>query len=233
MSPSNHILSAPKMKYPKLAFLIASLAVTSSVEASVTMVWSSQLELPAYASDGTSAFTSNFMVELGIFKSPFSPNASNLASWETEWVPFGTTAYNPVDNYYSGITSLQNNTNAPAGSQVYVWIKGPTNPNGSMEWFIVTDDSSDSNPTDDWLVPDTTGSDQTTRPVYYDLLASAPPSTILFGAKSDGVGSGTGSAPPAGFAVQTYATAPIPEPSSSLAAAALLGIFGARRRRRA
>lgn len=218
------------MKSLMLSAAVCLTALVGSVKGSVTMVWSSQLDLPTFQSDGVTPFTDSFTVELGIFTSPFLPDGTNYANYEANWYSFGSTPFNSAAGYYSQSVTLDDNIMAPAGSQAYVWIKGPDHADGRKEWLLMTDDSSDGDLSDDWLVPDTTGSDQTTRPVFYDLRLDAIPSTVIFGATAEGNGGGNGVAPPAGFAISSH-SAVIPEPSSlGLAGLVALGFFGRRRR---
>ncbi len=220
------------MKTLLLGTLLCFLASRPNLQASVTMVWASEVGLPAWQSDGITAFTSDFAADLGVFSPGFVPDATNLHSWEANWSSFGSTPYNTTDQYFSGKVTVDSNALAPAGSLMYVWLRGPIKPDGKREWYIATNNSGDGNSSDDWLMPNVAGTDQTTRPVYFDLITQGMPTTtngVLFGSTSETEGLGENTGSPTGSFVQTYVYEPVPEPSVTILG--LLAVLGLQTRR--
>lgn len=178
---------------------------------------------------GTAALDSNFVAELGIFQPGFTPDSSNLGDWTTRWQSFGSVPYNDVDQYFGGTTTLHDNATAPAGSQIYLWLRNDT---GTPEWFVATNDSTDGNPADNWVMPEIAGTDQTDRPMYFDLnFLTAPQLSVPFGKTPTVTGGGDFNETPVSFTIQTHVVV-VPEPGTIALCLAGLTVVGIRRRPR-
>ncbi len=201
-------------------------------QAAVTLVWVSEVGLESFQSTGTDRVDSTFTADLGIFRNGFLPVESNQHEWLTNWQPLGTSAYNEVDDYFSGTAVLTSNTAAPEGARVYIWLKGEADPvDGSQEWYVAT--RVNANPDLDWVIPDVSQTDQTDRPKYFEISnINYTGLTVPFGntPTSTGIGMETGT-PTGGWSVQTQTYFPVPEPSTAvLGVLALCGGLVRRRR---
>lgn len=208
-----------------LLIFLGLLAMVKPIKASVTMVWASQLDLVAVQSDGITNVNEQFLVHVGVFAPSFTPTAANRAQWVENWVSFGSTPFDTVDNQFNASTTLTDNSLAPQGSQIYIWV---TNNNPVPEWFIATNDSMDGNSADDWVVPDISTTNQTTGSMQFDLNEfTLPLVTVLYGKTEQQTGGGDFTGTPTNFGIQTHI---IPEPSTTLGLfAALLLTFRRRR----
>jgi hypothetical protein len=202
---------------------------------------------PLYDSNGV-ALDNNFFFELGSFGG-FVPDSTNLASWVTNWKPFDRASapalngWNPAtgnlghaatldpDLTTSNLSLSQANTFA-LGELAYVWIYKDVAGNPSplpvygngMQWALVTNNSGDGDPSDDWRFPEATG--HVTGSVTWQMenATSSP-----FGGQNGVQGPGTYTPPVGGFIAQTHTI--VPEPGAILLALGALGLTSLRRRR--
>jgi hypothetical protein len=203
-----------------IACFLGLICLSSQSKAALTLVWSSEIGLQSYKSDGSSVLDSTFSVEVGVFDAGFAPSETNVFEWVENWNVIDTTPYNAADQAFGGITGVADNNLAPIGSQIFIWIKDGDD--AGSQWFLATNDNADEITTNNWTMPNVADANQTTRPLILDLNTDTVQLlTVPFGASRGDTGAGavTGN-PPSGFAIQTYSN-PIPEPS---AAVLLLGL---------
>ncbi len=201
--------------------------------AAVTIVWDGEVGARALRSDGVSGWTTDFVVDLGIFANGFVPTTSNLGTWGANWLSLGATSYNPAPGgdvtsaNFSGSVVLEDNSLFAAGSQVYMWVRDGGSLAGFGEWLLVTDDAASAG--DDWLIPDTTFSDQTTPAVTWSMFCEADEQTVVFGGVESGGTGGEWVAPATDWCYQTHY---VPEPAGTVALMlpALFGLGVTRRR---
>jgi len=238
--------------FPFLLFL--GLFFMGGSARAVTINWGTYISPTSYLYDSTGATLSDdFFFELGTFGS-FTATEANMSEWLTNWKPFDRAFAPSIEGWNSsaGIvassatletdfttsnTSLsQVNTFAP-GEQAYIWIyKGifgdgssqPTLGEG-FEWALVTNDSSDGVPGDDWLMPVPSGHVATSLDWRIEDASATP-----FGGLNDQSGPGETSADPAtSYILQTHTLlTPVPEPGSALLVSlASIAMFWRRRHR--
>lgn len=195
--------------------------------AAVTIVWDGEVGATALQSDGVSGWTSQYVIDLGVFTSGFVPTASNLGDWGANWLSLGTASYNPAPGgdvtsaNFSGSVVLEDNSVFGAGEQVYMWVREGLAISDYGEWLLVTDDGASSG--DDWLIPDTTGSDQTTPAVTWSLFCDENEQTVVFGGVETGGTGGEWDVPATEWCYQTHF---VPEPGGTMVLV-LPAVFGA------
>jgi hypothetical protein len=194
--------------------------------AAVTIVWDGEVGATALQSDGVSGWTSDYVVDLGVFTSGFTPTVANLGDWGANWLSLGTASYSPAPGgdvtaaNFSGSVVLEDNSLFDAGSQVYMWVRNSLTISGYGEWMLVTDDAASAG--DDWLIPDTTFSDQTTPAVTWSMFCEAGEQTVVFGGIESGGTGGEWDAPATAWCYQTHF---VPEPAGTMAPV-LPALFG-------
>lgn len=221
------------------ASVVALLIAAVPVRAAVTLVWGNELGSTNLTSSGTAALDSSFSAALGTFAAGFTPTSANTAQWEANWLGAATAVYSVGDSYFSGQTPMADNSLIPAGAPLYIWVRNSAPLEAGGEWFLATDDSSDGNATDNWAMPNTIGTDQTTRPVHFEISCSpTDPLNVIFGGVGD---NGSGVPIQSGglysdpsmpeWCLQTHTLTAVPEPGSALLVLAAT-LSGALRRRR-
>jgi hypothetical protein len=178
--------------------------------------------------DGVTALDNSFKFELGTFGTSFEPTAANIFSWAGNWKPFAraqapafTDGWNSAVSYFDkeGIfldngQSDQGLTVQPfaAGERVYLWVYDLMALNSNFEWALVTNNASDLNTADDWLLP----SPALGFPYEFALSTAT---VAIWGGVNNTQGGGSFTAPLTAFQLQTHA---VPEP----AGAVVLGLAG-------
>jgi hypothetical protein len=215
-----------------MACLLAGIAVERSA-AAVTIVWDGEVGATALASDGVTGWGSQYVIDLGVFDNGFTPTATNLGDWGANWLSLGTTNYNPAPGgdagsaNFAGSVVLADNIQFASGAQVYMWVRDGMAISEYGQWLLVTDDVASVG--DDWLIPDTTGSDQTTPAVTWSLFCDATEQTVVFGGVESGGTGGEWVAPATEWCYQTHF---VPEPAGTTALLLpVLFVLGVTRRR--
>ena len=201
--------------------------------AAVTIVWDGEVGATALASDGVTGWGSQYVIDLGVFDNGFTPTATNLGDWGANWLSLGATNYNPAPGgdagsaNFAGSVVLADNIQFASGAQVYMWVRDGMAISEYGQWLLVTDDVASVG--DDWLIPDTTGSDQTTPAVTWSLFCDATEQTVVFGGVESGGTGGEWVAPATEWCYQTHF---VPEPAgtTALLLPAMFGIGVIRRR---
>ena len=201
--------------------------------AAVTIVWDGEVGATALASDGVTGWGSQYVIDLGVFDNGFTPTTSNLGDWGANWLSLGTTNYNPAPGgdagsaNFAGSVVLADNSLFDAGAQVYMWVRDGLAISEYGQWLLVTDDAASVG--DDWLIPDTAGSDQTTPAVTWSLFCDATEQTVVFGGVESGGTGGEWVAPATEWCYQTHF---VPEPAGTTALLLpVLFVLGVTRRR--
>lgn len=204
-----------------------------------TINWGSEFGSVNVQSDGSTAVTAGFTIQLGKFASGFTPDGANVELWAENWIVFDELLpgeHNAAFGYYTGERQLLDNDTFQPGDQAYVWMYSSQTVVPGSEWLLYTNDVTDGIAGDDWLYPAAPGSQQT-EPLSWRVSNA---SHVVFGALDpDGgdaatpqQGDGYGTPPGTPFHVQTHTF--VPEPgTAALGAAALLMLAGNRRRTRA
>lgn len=149
----------------------ASSLIASTAVAAVTYSISSPVGEIARTS--TSAeLPIGFNFQLGTFND-FVPSLGNASSWQTNWVPIVTTewesAFGPF-NAFTGTQDLNNNSQALANKQLYIWGYNTQIPGTGTEWVLFN------NTTDaDWIVP-TVIADPVVK--FIDLIDTGTSATV-------------------------------------------------------
>ncbi len=203
-----------------------------SAQGALTISWGNQIGSTLTQSDGATPLDSSFEVIAGYFNSPFTPSATNVDQWVGNYTAIGTAVYNLTDSYFSGQATLPATSTVPTGTQLYVWIRNGTSPVAPTQWFLATNNSSDGSAANDWVMPDLSATNQTTRPLQLDLNPTTLPNLdVLFGGTPTDTGGGEKSSTPSTtYDVQTYTFPPIPEPSSALMLSLACLVFSRRSR---
>ncbi len=180
---------------------------------------------PLLMGDGVTSLTSAFKFELGTFRpnlnlTEFNPSIGNLSEWTTQWKPFsraedpGLSGWNSAISYFNKSANLQLNGQSDqglsadvfaAGEHVYLWVYNAFSITPGSEWALLTNDSTDLDPNDNWLMPDPT------EPNWEFVLSNAYKPII--GGVHNSQGGGDFTAPLTAFTLQTHA---VPEPSGAL-----------------
>jgi hypothetical protein len=220
-----------KMGVAMAAMCFAGMAMRGA--AAVTIVWDGEVGATALNSDGVGGWTSQYVIDLGVFTSGFTPTVTNLGDWGANWESLGMTNYNPAPGgdtssaNFSGSVVLEDNDLFTAGTQVYMWVRNTVAISEYGQWLLVTDDAGSVG--DDWLIPDTTGSDQTTPAVTWSLFCDATEQTVVFGGVESGGTGGIWTPPATDWCYQTHF---VPEPTGTTALLLpVLFVLGVTRRR--
>lgn len=231
-----------------LAFCVAGcLLIPIGAAPAATIYWGSASNDLLFDSAGT-PLDNTFTFELGTFGS-FLPEASNVDQWLSNWkildrlIAPAASGWNSSDSFFSGTLAIQSDGTSnrgadlgtnfvfAAGEQAYIWVYNSLGIIPGSEWALVTNDSSDGNTADDWIVPplpDPCGCTGGAESLEWRLsLATVP----QYGGVNDEYGEGDVSVVPPTFSLQT---ATIPEPSTGflILVAGLLMQIRQRRSRR-
>ncbi len=169
---------------------------------------------------------SSVTFQLGTFGS-FVPTANNMDQWAANWHVFDQVTagagYTPSEGFFSSTATVQSDGTSSSGlspysfqigEQAYIWAFTPNqNAINGGEWALVTNDSSDGNAGDNWLIPSYT--DQSVLPQDWRIDAATD---IVFGGANSTQGPGDHNSNPTSFDLQLHAV--VPEPGSAL----LLGL---------
>ena len=209
------------------ATLRLALAACTRTYGDISIFWGGEAGASGYASDGVTPWDSSYIVELGWFDGGFQPTSTNFDLWSAAWKPvdLATWTTSPT-TYFSGTVVLTNNLTVPAGEAAYMWVRNATTIGAATEWLLATNET--------WLFPDTTGSDQTTAPLFWDLVSIPNFHDVPFGGIGDETDAQGGEWTPVPGGTYGYQTHSVPEPSGTLALAipTAFAISTATRRRR-
>lgn len=246
------------MKTPPrlLLAIVATLGLlfgTAQPARATTINWGNYLSSTSYLFDSTgSNLDDTYYFELGSFGT-FIPNAANMGDWLTNWKVFdraqaplsegwdsssgslGHSAVLEVD-FTTSNASLSQSVTFAAGEQAYIWVyqdtTGTPTPSPTLdpgfEWALVTNNSLDGEPADDWVFPSPSGHVVSTLDWRIEDANATP-----FGGLNNTQGPGDFTDTPGDYTLQTHTlVAPVPEPSGSLLILTA-GMLGLLRRRRA
>lgn len=169
--------------------------------------------------DGVTALDNGFKFEFGTFETGFTPTTHNITQWIDNWKPFARAeapsinGWNSSISYFnkSGILQLSGQSDQglsadvfAAGELGYLWVYNVFSITDGGQWALVTNDSSDGNAANDWLMP----SPSEALPWEFPLSNALNP---VWGGLHNVQGGGDFTAPLAAFTLQTHA---VPEPGS-------------------
>ncbi len=177
-----------------------------------------------------------FTFQLGGFTSGFTPSASNVGDWGTNWRVFDEAEYSAeTSSFSSSQVMLSDGSSAGyqdpevrfdfAEREAFLWIRNSAEAVQGSEWLLVR--------ADDWLFP-AAGGDccDNTLPLEWstsDLAAATP----VWGGQGSVSGSGYRTTTES-HTLQTYGfelSSPVPEPSSALVGILLVSGLVFRRKR--
>jgi hypothetical protein len=162
-------------------------------------------------------------IEFGGFANGFVPTLSNIDLWHPNWRPLGGSTHVPTQNYFFGEVDIADNSVFAAGQPMFLWVFNTPADVADSQWALITDDSSDGDPLDDWVFPTITGAPGEASVAFHLTTASVP----LFGGVNNLHGAGGFLADPQTFRLQTH-EAPYAIPEFSSSALIMLGfVFGA------
>ncbi len=203
-----------------------------------TLDWGSSFSSVNRQSDGVTAVTGGFTIQLGTFTGGVAPDGANVDLWASNWTVFDEMdpgEHKAAAGYYTSQRELLNNSVYRQGDQAYVWLFNSQTAVPGSEWLLYTNDATDGLSAGDWLFPTARGSQQT-MPLSWRVSNAT---RALFGCLDpDGAGigpelcgDGHGTPPPGPFNVQ--APTFVPEPGAAmLGGLAILGLAARRRRQR-
>lgn len=227
-----------RQRLMKLPALFAALLLSALPAVARTIDWGNAVADTLVDSAGLS-LDDSFTFELGTFGG-FTPTASNIADWASHWKVFDRaeapagSGWNSTFSFFNSTATLladgQSSESPPlppytflAGEQAFIWVYNVLDIDPAQtQWALVTNDSSDSNAADDWLMPVPGG--KTDLPLEWRLSGA---SAVVFGGLHDQQGPGDYTSNPGVFDLQTAA---VPEPSGAVLL--LLGAGFLLRRRR-
>jgi len=227
------------------AFCVAGCLFLSTGRApAATIYWGSAANDLLFDSSGN-PLDNSFTFELGTFGS-FLPDASNVEQWLSNWkildrlIAPASSGWNSSESFFSGTLAIQADGTSSRGAelgtnfifsqgeQAYIWVYNDLGVIPGSEWALITNDSSDGNATDDWVVPalpDPCGCGSGADSLEWRLsLASVPE----YGGVNDEYGEGDVSVTPQVFSLQT---AIVPEPGTALLILTAGLLFQIRQRR--
>lgn len=170
--------------------------------------------------DGVTALDTLFKFELGTFETNFTPTSSNITDWTANWKPFARaeapalSGWNSSISYFnkSGLLQLDGTSDQGLSADVfaqnelaYLWVYNVFSLDPGSQWALVTNNSSDLNSANDWLLP----SPSESLPFEYALSNALHP---IWGGLHNNQGGGDFTAPLTAFTLQTHA---VPEPSGA------------------
>lgn len=186
--------------------------------------------------DGVTALDDSFRFELGTFKASFIPTAHNIQDWVLNWEPFSRAEAPAFNGWNSSVSYFDKDAELlpdgtsnqglssdvfAAGDAVYLWIYDVMTLNSAFEWALITNDSSDSNVANNWVMPDPSETFSTDF-----TLASA--SKAIWGGVNNVQGAGDFAAPLTIFHLQTHT---VPEPTGVVLLLSAAGCAVMRRKR--
>lgn len=207
-----------------------------------TIYWGSAVNDQLYDSYG-SALDDSFTFELGTF-GDFVPNDDNLHLWLENWKVLdrvtapASSGWDSGSGFFSSSVSLlpdgaSSNTGVGGfvfspGEQAYIWVYNSQALEPDTEWALITNNASDGNTDDDWLIPALPldcGCGSGAESLEWRLSTATQPD---FGGVNDEYGPGNVSDTPPSFALQT---AILPEPGGVLLLLSAAAFLGLRRQR--
>ncbi len=222
-------------------WLVLLVLVPASSPAS-TIYWGSAVNDQLYDSHGN-ALDDSFIFELGTF-GDFVPDDDNLHLWLANWKVLdratapAANGWNSSEGFFNSSVSLlyDGTSSSPSssgfvfspGEQAYIWVYNSQDLVLDTEWALITNNSSDGDSSDDWLIPALPlecGCGATPDSLEWRLSTATQPG---FGGLHDEYGPGNVSDIPPSFALQS---ATLPEPGSAFLVLAASFLFGYRRRR--
>jgi len=218
--------------------LLACLLLLPIPTRASTLVWGSTPGDSLYTSYGL-ALDANFIFELGTFGS-FIPTLANADEWLTNWKVFDRAqapaidGWNPGAGYFASEATLtttyqstspyaSSSVTFAAGEQVYIWTYNTLVFAQGAEWALITNDSSDGNAGDNWVMPEPECCGASVLEFRVEDATKVP-----LGGVNDERGPGTFTADPPAYQLQT---ASVPEPGAGFLLGALALAAGLRRRR--
>ena len=217
--------------------------VAPSTASAQTIYWGSAANDALFDSTGN-PLDNSYTFEVGTFGS-FIPDDTNMPLWLANWKTLdrvtapAASGWDSTQGFFSSsFTLLSDGTSSrgaalgtgfvfSANEQAYIWAYNSQTMNIGTEWALITNNSTDGNAADNWLIPPLpdpcnciSGADS----LEWRLSTASQPD---FGGLNDEYGPGNVSSTPPTYSLQT---AVLPEPSSALLVLTA-SLFMPRRRR--
>ena len=136
---------------------VLALGMGSLIPASATQFIFEDFEFSLYDSKGQAFPSLEDNLQLGMFSAGFTPTASNLGNWQSNWLTDSVGYYDSQAPEWSSSLSLNDNSVFAVGQQLSLWLFDSTSPSG--EWALFTDPA--------WLI--TTSSALDINPVFINF----------------------------------------------------------------
>jgi hypothetical protein len=227
-----------------LTLLIGVGVLISALPASAqTISWGSAANDFLFDSNGA-PLDASFTFEIGTFGT-FVPDDTNMSLWLANWKVLdrvtapAANGWDPSQGFFSSsFTLLSDGTSSrgPAigsgfvfspGEQAFIWSYNSQTMNIGTEWALLTNNSSDGNAADNWIIPplpDPCNCTPGSASLDWRLSTASQPD---FGGLNNEYGPGNVTGTPPTYSLQT---AILPEPGSSLLVLTA-GLLFTRRRR--
>ncbi len=125
------------MNFAKCLFVLAAFLLPAGMvgAAPTQITWQSPTGRMNILSD-SQPWGSDFQLELGAFKSGFTPTSTNTDQWATNWVAVSRANYDASDRVFGGDYTFTNN-NGPItkGAKAYIWGFGGSEIAG--QWILL------------------------------------------------------------------------------------------------
>lgn len=226
-----------------LLILLVCLGFFGSRASAQTIYWGSASNDALFDSTGN-ALDNSYSFEIGTFGS-FIPDDTNMPQWLANWKVLdrvtapAANGWDSSQSFFSSSFTLLSDGTSSRGTalgtgfvfspneQAYIWAYNSQTMNVGTEWALITNNSSDGNAADNWVIPplpDPCNCGSGSSSLEWRLSTATQPD---FGGLNNEYGPGNVTGTPPTYSLQT---AVLPEPGSSLLV--LTGALLLTRRRR-
>ena len=91
-----------------------------------------------YKNSRNQAWTPDYSMALGVFKTGFTPTFANRGLWAENWVPLGLAQYDSEELRFAGVVDDSLSLPGGSGTQAYIWAKNGEDLTKGPEWMLMT-----------------------------------------------------------------------------------------------
>jgi len=91
-----------------------------------------------YKNSQNQAWTPDYSMALGVFKTGFTPTFANRELWAENWVPLGLAQYDSEELRFAGVVDDSLSLPGGSGTQAYIWAKNGEDLTKGPEWMLMT-----------------------------------------------------------------------------------------------